>query len=143
MTAAASPQLLHHFFEEQAALSPAAVATVCGTKQLTYSELDSQANQLARLLRARGVKRGACVGLLLPRGTQVYLALLAILKSGAAYVPLDPDYPEERVAWILSDCQACLLIASTTLAAKAAGFKGKTLFLEELDPEIRSQSSVS
>ena len=77
---------------------------------MTYGELERRANQLARFLRSRGVRRGDCVGLWVERSMDAYVALLGILKAGAAYVPLDPDYPVERVRFILSDCQARALV---------------------------------
>ena len=83
---------------------------------MTYGELERRANQLARLLRSRGVRRGDCVGLWLPRSLDAHVALLGILKSGAAYVPLDPEYPAERVSFILSDCQAKALVTTSELA---------------------------
>ena len=85
---------------------------------MTYGELERRANQLARFLRSRGVRRGDCVGLWLPRSIDVYVALLGILKAGAAYVPLDPEYPAERVGFILSDCQARALVTTSELAVQ-------------------------
>lgn len=114
----ARPEVLHGLFEQQAAAHPKSLAVVCGRRRLTYGELDRRANQLARLLRARGVSRGDCVGLFLPRSAEVYIALLAILKAGAAYVPLDPDYPAERVQFILSDCCARVVVTTSDLAPK-------------------------
>src|SRR5208283_999579 len=88
--------LLHHFFERQAEARPDAVAVACAGQQMTYGQLEHRSNQLAHWLRSRDVGRGDCVGLLLPRSPEVYVAVLGILKAGAAYVPLDPEYPEER-----------------------------------------------
>src|SRR5215831_18215632 len=72
-------QLLHERFERQVQSSPQATALVCGEEELTYLELDNRANQLAHFLQARGIGRGDCVGLLLPRSSQLYIAILAIL----------------------------------------------------------------
>jgi non-ribosomal peptide synthetase-like protein len=105
-------------FEQQAEASADKLALVCGEKQMTYGELERRANQLARFLRSRGVRRGDCVGLWLPRSIDVYVALLGILKAGAAYVPLDPEYPAERVGFILSDCQARALVTTSELAVQ-------------------------
>jgi non-ribosomal peptide synthetase component F len=113
--AAVSSDLLHELFERQAGLCPDAPALVCRGEQMTYGELERRANQLAWRLRRGGVGHGDCVGLLLPRSADVYVALLAILKAGAAYVPLDPDYPAERVRFILSDCQARALVTTSSL----------------------------
>ena len=99
---------------------------------MSYDALERRANALAGLLRRQGVGRGDCVGLLLPRSMDVYVALLGILKAGAAYVPLDPDYPAERVSFILSDCQARALVTTGALAAKAAD-RTVAILLDETD----------
>src|SRR5829696_1048908 len=93
------PDLLHSFFARHAAQQPDALAVIGPTKQLRYRDLSRLASQLARLLRSQGVKRGDRVGLFLPRSENVYLTLLAILQAGAAYVPIDPDYPPDRVRY--------------------------------------------
>ncbi|HWH70543.1 MAG TPA: amino acid adenylation domain-containing protein, partial [Candidatus Sulfotelmatobacter sp.] len=123
-------ELLHELFEHQARTRPNATALVCAGEVLTYSQLEGQANQLARWLRHRGVQRGDCVGLLLPRSPQVYVALLGILKAGAAYVPLDPEYPAQRLGFILADCGAQVLVTTSALSAKAAAFEGTLLELD-------------
>ena len=110
--------MLHELFEQQAEARPDDIALVCGDQRMTYGELERRANQLARFLRSLGVRRGDCVGLWLQRSLDAYVALLGILKAGAAYVPLDPDYPAERVAFILSDCHARVLVTTSELAAK-------------------------
>jgi non-ribosomal peptide synthetase-like protein len=133
-----SPALLQHLFERQARARPGATALVCFDESMTYEQLEQRANQLARLLRQQGIGRGDCVGLLLPRSLDPYAALLAVLKAGAAYVPLDPGYPAERVAFILADCQARALITSTELAPKAMDFKGHTICLDQQRRELAS-----
>src|SRR6266436_1594003 len=120
----ASSELLHEKFERQAAFSPDAIALVCGTERMSYGQLNQRTNQLARWLRGQGIGPEKCVGLLLPRSNEVYVVLLGILKAGAAYVPLDPDYPAQRVSFILNDCEACALVTCTALASKAAQFRG-------------------
>jgi non-ribosomal peptide synthetase-like protein len=85
---------------------------------MTYAELDRRSNQLARWLAQQGIGSGDCVGLLLPRSLDVYVALLGVLKAGAAYVPLDPDYPSGRVQFILSDCQARAVLTTCGLSSK-------------------------
>jgi non-ribosomal peptide synthetase-like protein len=134
-------ELLHELFEQQAEARADEVALVCGDEQMTYGELERRANQLARFLRSWGVRRGDCVGLWLPRSNDAYVALLGILKAGAAYVPLDPDYPPERVEFILSDCQARILVTIADLASKAAQFRGELLLLSQHQPELAAQSS--
>ncbi len=114
------PILLHQIFEATADRFAQNVAvTGCG-QQLTYAQLEQRANQLARHLRKVGVSAGAKVGMLLPRGTDVHVAILGILKSGAAYVPLDSEYPPDRVAYILDDCKVAAVVTTAALAEKHA-----------------------
>ena len=94
------------------------MAAVCDGRQLTYAELERRANQLALHLRARGVVRGSTVGLLAPRGLDVYVGMLGILKAGAAYVPLDCEYPPDRVRYILDDCKASAVVTTSPMADK-------------------------
>src|SRR5262245_61790937 len=94
---------LHHLFEQSAELAPNQTALVCGGERLTYAELDRRANRLAHHLIASGVSPGSRVGLLVERTAEAYAALLAILKCGAAFVPLDCSYPADRIAFIAED----------------------------------------
>jgi non-ribosomal peptide synthetase-like protein len=131
-------ELLHELFEHQAAANPASIALECGDERISYGELEERANQLARWLRKQGVKRGNCVGILIPRSSEVYIALLAILKTGAAYVPLDPDYPAQRVEFILSDCKAAALVTTSQLASNAGEFNNPVIKLDEQQVQIGS-----
>ena len=131
-------ELLHELFERQAALNPDSIALACGDERMSYGELESRANQLARWLREQGVKREDCVGILIPRSMQVYVALLGILKADAAYVPLDPEYPAERVAFILSDCNAAALVTTSELSAKASEFAGHVVRIDQQREQIGS-----
>ncbi|HEY8160638.1 MAG TPA: amino acid adenylation domain-containing protein [Methylobacter sp.] len=96
-------QCIHDLFEAQAARTPQAVAVAYEDSQLTYAELNAQANRLAHHLRELGVKPDALVALCVERGLNMVVGLLAILKAGGAYVPLDPAYPKERLAFMLED----------------------------------------
>jgi non-ribosomal peptide synthetase-like protein len=136
------PGLLHELFEQKADAHPGNVALICAGGRMTYAELERRANQLARHLRSRGVKRGDCVAMLLPRSLEVCVALLGILKSGAAYVPLDPGIPADRVGFVLADCQARALVTTKLFAAKAANFHGEIVALDERQPEIASQPAA-
>lgn len=111
-------ELLHELFEARAARHEGRIALACGDERMTYGEVEQRANQLARHLRSLGVQRGGHVALLLPRSLDVYVGLLAALKAGAAYVPLDPDYPADRIQYILADAGAKVLVTVSALAEK-------------------------
>jgi amino acid adenylation domain-containing protein len=110
-------KVLHELFEEQAERTPDSIAVVYEGEQLTYRELDRRANQLAQHLRRHGVGTEARVGLLLERSLEMVVGLLAVLKAGAAYVPLDPAYPEERLRYVLSDSGLRVLLTQAKLAS--------------------------
>ena len=111
--AAPQPPHLHGLVDAQARRTPHRVALRSNTGSLKYAELRARSNQLARLLRARGIGRGALVGLCVERSLDMVVAQLAVLKSGAAYVPLDPAYPAERLAHMCTDAQLALLITES------------------------------
>ncbi|MBS2962399.1 amino acid adenylation domain-containing protein [Actinocrinis puniceicyclus] len=94
---------LVELFQAQARQNPGATALVDAARSLSYAELDEASDRLAARLHAAGVRRGDLVGLLLPRCAEIPIAILAALKSGAAYVPLDPDYPGERLRYMVAD----------------------------------------
>jgi len=108
-------RLLPELIAEQARRRPAAVALVHGEARVTYAELEARANRLARHLVACGVGPEARVGLCLERGTAMIEGLLAILKAGGAFVPLDPDYPRERLAYMAEDSGLRLLLTTSGL----------------------------
>ena len=105
-----SIQTLVGQFQQQVTLTPNKTAVVFQHQTLTYGELDHQANQLAHYLAEKGVKAGAIVGLFLTRSIRLIVSILGVLKAGAAYLPLDPDYPTERTAFILADAGVALLL---------------------------------
>ncbi|GAA4831818.1 Pls/PosA family non-ribosomal peptide synthetase [Saccharopolyspora rosea] len=105
-----APTALHHVFEATCDVMPTAIAVECGDRRLTYRELDERANALAHHLRSRGVGVGARVGIMLRRSVRAYVALLAVLKTGAAYVPIDPAAPPDRIEFIAADAELALLL---------------------------------
>jgi amino acid adenylation domain-containing protein len=118
----AAAAALHRGFEAQARRAPDAVAVSMGERWLTYGELNCRANRLGRRLRALGVGTGTAVPLLAERSPELVAGILGILKAGGGYVPVDPSYPAERMAWILDDSQAGaggVLVAQGGLAAAA------------------------
>ena len=106
---------LHHMFEEQAALFPDAPAVACGDGVLSYGEVERAANRLARKLRGAGITREDRVALYLTRRAEWVVGIVGILKAGAAYVPIDPAYPEERVRFILEDSGATTVVTEQSL----------------------------
>ncbi|MGW3285366.1 amino acid adenylation domain-containing protein [Streptomyces sp. NPDC001002] len=97
-------------FEAQVARTPDSVAVVCGEQALTYREMDERAGRLAGLLRARGVGRGGVVALCMPRGVDMVAAIVGVWKAGAAYLPLDPELPPERLRFMLTDSGTALVV---------------------------------
>lgn len=106
---------IHQGFEERVDRQPEALAIVHPTGTLSYRALEEQANRLAHLLRQRGAAPGTFVGLCLDRTASLVVALLAVAKAGAAYVPIDPEYPQDRVAFMLDDSGAELIITERAL----------------------------
>ncbi|WP_036254449.1 AMP-binding protein, partial [Methylobacter sp. BBA5.1] len=115
---------LHELFEAQVARSPEADAVVWDGKRLSYAELNARANRLAHYLRSLGVKPDDRVAICLERGFELVISLLAVLKAGAAYVPLDPAYPEERLAYMLADSVPLALLTDAGLKARLAERSG-------------------
>ncbi|NKN37359.1 amino acid adenylation domain-containing protein [Agrobacterium sp. a22-2] len=106
----ATAKSLHGFFARSAARTPDAIAITDRDRSLTYAELDRQADILARHLVSRGIGRGSAVGICLERNVELVASMLAVLKAGAAYVPLDPKYPQERIAFVARDASLSLLL---------------------------------
>ncbi len=109
---------LHHLFQQQARLSPDSIAASFGHLQLSYFQLNRRANLLSHFLLSRGVALESKVGICLDRGIDLLVAMLAVLKAGAAYVPLDPDYPQDRLSYMVEDSQLLLLITDSHLLHK-------------------------
>src|SRR5437879_2403304 len=109
---------LSQLVAEQARNRPEAMAVVSGSGNLSYAELDRRANQLAHHLTASGVGREKLVGLYLERSPEMIVAALGILKSGAAYLPLDPAMPPERLEFVLRDADVAAVITRQSLAGR-------------------------
>lgn len=117
---------VHQLIEQQVEETPDVIAIVCpqlaedlrsevSYQQLTYRQLNAQANRLARYLRSHGIEQEARVGIYLARSPALLIAVLAVLKAGGVYVPLDPNYPSERLSFMLSDAQISLLLTDSSL----------------------------
>ncbi len=111
-------------FEAQVGRTPGATALVFDDVALTYDELDEAANRLAHLLIGRGAGAERIVGLAVPRSPEMIVAQVAVLKAGAAYLPLDADYPAERLAYMLGDAAPVCLVTTVGLAGCASRHRG-------------------
>jgi amino acid adenylation domain-containing protein len=111
---------IHALVERQAALRPHAVAVTCGSENLTYGYLDAWADEIAAVLTANGTGPGHLVGVSLPRGPELIATLLGVLKSGAAYVPMDQSSPPERLRYLVEDSQVSLLVTHDTVFAPSS-----------------------
>ncbi|HYK42874.1 MAG TPA: amino acid adenylation domain-containing protein, partial [Thermoanaerobaculia bacterium] len=127
-------------FERQARRSPDAVAVMFGADRLSYTELDERSNRLARVLRRRGVAPGILAGVSLERSIHAPIAVLAILKAGGAYVALDPAYPRERIAFMLEDSNAPIVLTDRATAANLPVVPARTLALDSA-PVLESMAA--
>jgi amino acid adenylation domain-containing protein len=122
---------VHELVEEQTKENPGALAVAQEGRQLSYEELNARANQLALILRQKGVGCDVPVAICLKRSLELPVALLAVLKAGGACVPLDPDYPKDRLAYILEDSRARVLITQPGLHSTLGNVQAEVLYLEE------------
>ncbi len=123
---------LHGLFEAQAVRRPESVALTCDRESLTYQDLNSRANQVARELVKLGIKPDTLVGLCVDRSNELVIAILAVLKAGGAYLPIDLAYPADRLAFMLEDAQAPVLLTQSKLACKLPSTKAKVLYVDEI-----------
>ena len=121
---------VHELVAEQSHRTPDSPAVVFAGEELTYAQLEVRANQLARHLRELGVRPGAVVAICAERSVEMAVAVLATLKAGAAYAPIDPNYPEERVAFMLADSAAPVLLTQQHLLAKLPAHGARTVCLD-------------
>jgi surfactin family lipopeptide synthetase A len=127
---------LHGRFERRAQAAPEAAAVKFRDAVLTYRELDRRADAVARLLRSRGVRTGSIVGICLPRSLEMVTGLLAILKAGAAYMPIEPDFPEGRVAYMLDDAQARHVLTLARCLPLLSQHEVDAIALDELELDM-------
>jgi amino acid adenylation domain-containing protein len=132
-----SNETTHHLFEQQVESSPDAIAVSYHDQQVTYRELNARANQIAHYLRVLGVEAEDLVAICVERSADMVAALIGIWKAGAAYVPLDPGFPKERLGQILEDAEVKVLLTEPQLNSILPGNLAKTVYLN--DPEIAEQ----
>ncbi|MFB9471383.1 amino acid adenylation domain-containing protein [Nonomuraea salmonea] len=128
------PGRLHEALEAQRRRTPDRVAVVAGTKRLTYAEVDRMANGVANALKARGVGRGDLAGICLDRDEWLVPALIGVLKAGAAYVPLDPAYPAERLRFMAEDSGAQVVVTSAVKRDTASLTGAATVLVDDTTP---------
>ena len=125
-----SDKCIHQLFEEQVKRTPDAVAIVFENQQLTYGELNCRANQVAHYLRSLGVEADVLVGLCVERSPEMIVGMLGILKAGGAYLPLDPEYPTERLSFMLEDAQVLVLLTQQSLQGKLPQHQAQLVCLD-------------
>ena len=136
-----APVSIPVLFAAQVARAPEAVAVTFEGRSLTYRELDEAANRLAHLLAGQGVGPGQCVALLLERSAEAIVAMLAVLKTGAAYLPIDPGLPAARIGFMLADAAPIAAITTADLAGRLDGFD--VLVIDVDDPAVDTQPSTA
>ena len=131
----------HQLFEEAAAKTPEKIAFVCDDRELTYGELNARANQLARHLQSLGVGPEVFTAICVERSVETVVGILGILKTGSAYIPLDPAYPKDRLDYILEDTQPKILLTQKNLLKQLSPNGAKVVFLDSDWSQISEQSS--
>src|SRR5437588_5785146 len=134
---------IHQLFEAQVERSPEAVAVIFENQQLTYSELNRRANQLAGYLQQQGVGVETLVGVMVERSVELVISLLAVLKAGGAYVPLDASYPAERLQYMMADAGVAVVITQSGLAPRLAESGVRVVSIDGQWPEIEQQSAAN
>jgi amino acid adenylation domain-containing protein len=131
---------IHELFETQVEKSPHSIAVVFEDQQLTYRELNRRANQLAHYLRRNGVQPNAFVALFMERSMEMVIGILGVLKAGGAYLPIDPDLPEERIQFLLQDARVRLLLTQNRLRTGLSDFAGGILCLDSDRSKLTAES---
>ncbi|PYX05708.1 MAG: hypothetical protein DMG88_20645 [Acidobacteria bacterium] len=132
---------VHELIEAQVRVTPENVAVSFDNDYLTYQQLDQRANQLARYLRSMGVGPGTCVAVFLERGLAMVVALLATLKSGAAYLPMDPMFPQDRLAFMLNDAKVPVVLSQRSLTGNRSFGAARVVQLDRDADEIAAEST--
>ncbi|MEE4561814.1 amino acid adenylation domain-containing protein [Paenibacillus polymyxa] len=123
-------QCLHEYFEDRVIAYPNKTALILGEQNMSYEEVNKRANQLARILRRKGVGSNRSVGIMVERSFEMIIAILAIHKAGGAYIPIDPAYPKERVRYMLQDSVTNLVLTKTKWKECLSGFETEILLMD-------------
>jgi amino acid adenylation domain-containing protein len=132
---------IHQLIEKQSDLSPQSIAVIDKTAELTYQELERRANQLAFYLIEQGVKANVLVGICVERNTDMLVCLLAILKSGGAYLPLDKTYPTARIDYMLKDSKVSVLITQSSIITQLPSSNLNILLIDKIGSDVSKLSS--
>ncbi|HWO42039.1 MAG TPA: amino acid adenylation domain-containing protein, partial [Candidatus Eisenbacteria bacterium] len=135
-----SERCLHEWFEAQVERSPNAIAVIFENGRLTFRELNRRANRLGRKLKKMGVGPETLVAICMERSIEMVVALLGVLKAGAAYVPLDPEYPRERLAFMLQDCGAPVLLTQPELLGALPEHSARLVVLDRAQTALAGES---
>ncbi|WP_191559488.1 non-ribosomal peptide synthetase [Metabacillus idriensis] len=135
-------RLFHQMFEDKAKKIPNDIAVVCGEVSLTYGELDVLSNRLARTLRSRGVGPNKVVAILIKRSVELITSILAVLKAGGAYLPIDNEYPEERITYMLNESDADLLLTNNDMIQNIE-FNRSVIYLDSMHAYHQDGESLS
>jgi fengycin family lipopeptide synthetase B len=136
-------ECIHELVAHQAARTPLAVAVVCNDRAISYAELDRRANQLAHWLCACGIGPEQRAGVCLERSIELVVALLAVLKAGGAYLPLDPAYPSDRLAFMLGDAGAPVVLTEERFRDRFENYSGTVVCMETIAPQLEDQPGDS
>ncbi|MBU1012609.1 MAG: amino acid adenylation domain-containing protein [Bacteroidetes bacterium] len=131
---------IHNLFEIQAKKNPEKVAVTCAGESLTYDQLDKKSNSLANYLKRHGVVTNVFVGICVERSLEMIVGILGILKAGGVYVPLDPEYPADRLAFMLNDCGASVLLTLRRMSVELPEINISTIYLDADWDNIRCES---
>jgi aspartate racemase len=143
VNAGADGKTITELFEEQVAMQPQAAAVAWGEDQLSYSELNERANQLGRHLRSKGIGAEDRIGICVERSLDLVVGILGILKAGAAYLPIDYDYPADRIDYMLQDSGAAMLLTQERLSAKLTAKPDLVFCLDRDWPLMESYSRTN
>jgi amino acid adenylation domain-containing protein len=135
--------LVHQLFEAEAAKNPCAIAVASASGVLNYGELDVQANRLSHLLREKGISPEKIVGICMDRSIELIVSELAVLKAGGAYLPIDPSYPQDRIAYLVSSSQAPLLLTVQALSDRLKHLAPEVICVDSIKNELAGKSSSS
>ena len=139
-TTYSTSKCIHHLFERQVRKTPDAIALECSGQQISYRELNERANQLAHYLQKVGVQPEMLVGIYVERSIEMIVGCLGILKAGGAYIPLDPVYPQERIAYILQDSQIAVLLTQEKFLSRLGEIRVKVICLDSTVQEISDRN---